>query len=112
MKANQINQVYIVYGEGDVWLDIGTQTIAIFSNKNVKIFELADRVQNIEDEKYKLLVKMDNRRRCTNPDNYNTDGTIKKQGSKKVFWYKSKRYIKLQNRLKELYRKQADIRKY
>lgn len=57
-------------------------------------------------------MKMDSSRRCTNTNNYNTDGTIKKQGNKKVFWYKSKRYIKLQNRLKELYRKQADIRKY
>lgn len=31
---------------------------------------------------------------------------------KKVIWNKSKHYIKYQNELKELYRKQADIRKY
>lgn len=106
MKANR------VYEEGDVGLDIGTQTIAICSNREVKIFELVDRVQNMEEEKRKLLMQMDRSRRCTNADNYNADGTIKKQGSKQVFWYKSKRYIKLQNRLKEFYRKQADIRKY
>ena len=47
-----------------------------------------------------------------NPDNFNVDGTIKKQGNKKVIWNKSNHYIKLQNELKELYRKQADIRKY
>ena len=55
---------------------------------------------------------MDRSRRATNPDNYNEDGAIKKQGNKKVIWNKSNHYIKYQNELKELYRKQADIRKY
>ena len=99
-------------GEGDVGIDIGTRTIAISSQSDVKILELADRVQNIENQKQKLLRKMDRSRRSTNPDNYNKDGTIKKQGNKKVVWNKSNHYIKYQNKLKELYRKQADIRKY
>lgn len=47
-----------------------------------------------------------------NPDNFNFDGTIKKQGNKKVKWVKSNRYIKYQNQFKEFYRKQVDIRKY
>ena len=55
---------------------------------------------------------MDRSRRSTNPENYNEDGTIKKHGNKKVIWNKSNHYIKYQNQLKELYRKQADIRKY
>lgn len=55
---------------------------------------------------------MDRSRRATNPDNYNEDGTIKKQGNKKMVWNKSNHYIKYQNKLKELYRKQADVRKY
>ena len=55
---------------------------------------------------------MDRSRRAMNPDNYHEDGTIKKQGNKKVIWKKSNHYIKYQNELKELYRKQADIRKY
>ena len=99
-------------GQGDVGLDIGTSTIAIASKSDVKIFELADRVQNIENQKKKLLREMDRSRRATNPDNYNEDGIIKKQGNKKVIWNKSNHYIKYQNELKELYRKQADIRKY
>ncbi|MBQ3513021.1 MAG: transposase [Lachnospiraceae bacterium] len=99
-------------GQGDVGLDIGTSTIAISSQSDVKILELADKVQNIENQKQKLLRKMDRSRRATNPNNYNEDGTIKKQGNKKVIWNKSKHYIKYQNELKELYRKQADIRKY
>lgn len=99
-------------GQGDVGLDIGTSTIAISSETDVKIFELADRVQNIENQKQKLLKKMDRSRKATNPNNYNADGTIKNQGNKKAVWNKSNHYIKYQNKLKELYRKQADIRKY
>lgn len=99
-------------GEGDVGLDIGTSTIAIASESEVKILELADKVQNIENEKRRLLRKMDRSRRATNPDNYNVDGTIKKQGSKKVVWNRSNHYKRCQYQLKELYRKQADVRKY
>ena len=99
-------------GEGDVGIDIGTSTIAYSSTTDVKILELADKVQNIENEKRRLLRKMDRSRRATNPNKYNEDGTIKKQGNKKVVWNKSNHYIKYQNELKELYRKQADVRKY
>lgn len=99
-------------GTGDVGLDIGTRTIAISSQSDVKILELADRIQNIEDQKKKLLRKIDRSRRATNPENYNEDGTIKKHGNKKVLWNQSNYCIKYQNELKELYRKQADIRKY
>ena len=99
-------------GNGDVGIDIGISTIAIASESDVKILELADRVQNMENQKQKLLRKMDRSRRATNPNNYHEDGTIKKQGNKKVVWKKSNHYMKYQNELKELYRKQADIRKY
>ena len=99
-------------GTGDVGLDIGTSTIAIASNTDVKIFELCDKVQNIENKKRLIQRKIDRSKRAMNPDNFNEDGTIKKQGNKKVTWVKSNHYIQLQNELKELYRKQADIRKY
>lgn len=99
-------------GNGDVGLDIGTSTIAIASVSDVKIIELADKVQNIENQKRRLLRKMDRSRRTTNPNNYNEDGTIKKQGNKKVVWNQSNHYLKYQKQLRELFRKQADIRKY
>lgn len=99
-------------GNGDVGLDIGTSTIAVSSKSDVKIFELADKVQNIENQKRKLLRKMDRSRRSMNPNNFNEDGTIKKQGNKKVKWVKSNHYLRYQHQLKELHRKQTDIRKY
>ena len=109
---NETGEVKHYIGEGDVGIDIGTSTIAYSSATDVKIIELADKVQDIEDEKRKLLRKMDRSQRAINPDNYNEDGTIKKQGNKKVVWNKSNHYIKYQNELKELHRKQAGVRKY
>ena len=112
IKADATGKTKHCIGEGDVGLDIGTSTIAVASQSDVKILELADRVQNIENQKQRLLRKIDRSRRFTNFNNYNADGTINKQGNKKLKWNKSSHYIKYQNELKELYRKQADIRKY
>lgn len=109
---NETGGVKHYIGDRDVGIDIGTSTIAYSSATDVKILELADKVQNIENQRCRLLRKMDRSRRATNPDNYNKDGTIKKQGNRKTVWNKSNHYIKYQNQLKELYRKQTDVRKY
>lgn len=109
---NETGEVKYYIREGDVGIDIGTSTLAYSSATDVKILELADKVQNIENEKRRILRKMDRSRRVTNQGNYNEDGTIRKQGNKKVVWNKSNHYLKYQNQLKELYRKQADVRKY
>lgn len=109
---NETGEVKHYIGEGDVGIDIGTSTIAYSSATDVKILELANKVQDIENEKRRLLRKMDRSRRVTNPNNYNEDGTVQKQGNKKMVWNKSNHYIKYQNKLKELYRKQSDVRKY
>jgi hypothetical protein len=112
LRVNKDGELKRNIGTGTVGLDIGTQTITIVNHTDVKLLELADRVQNIEDEKRRLLRCMDRSKRANNPDNYNDNGTIKKQGNKKIVWIKSNRYVKAQNKLKELYRKQADIREY
>lgn len=96
-------------GKGRVGIDIGTQTIAISSKYDVKLLELAPEVNNIEKEKRILLRKIDRQRRANNPNKYNKDGTIKR--GNKDRWIKSNKYIKTQNELRELQRKQADIRK-
>lgn len=112
-KINQnTGEVKHHIGNGDVGLDIGTSTIAISSMTDVKIFELADKVKNIEREKLLLQRKMSRSRFSTNPNNYNSDGTIKSQGNRKGKWIKSNHYIKYQKQLRELYRKQTAVRKY
>ncbi len=94
---------------GNIGLDIGTQTIGICSDKEVKLLELAPEVNNIEKEKRRLNRKLDRSRRSTNPNKYNENGTINTKD--KTRWIKSKHYIKTQNELKELQRKQKEIRK-
>lgn len=112
VKINKDGEIKRTLGSGVVGLDIGTQTLAIASDSNVKLIELADRVQNIENQKRLLQRYMDRSKRTNNPNNFNPDGTIKKQGRKKVKWIKSKGYLKAQSKVRELFRKQADIREY
>ena len=100
-----------IMGQGKIGLDIGPSTIAIVGNDITKLLPLADRVLNLEKEKRVIQRKMDRSRRATNPDNFNSDGTIKDQGSKKVIWHRSHRYLKNQDTLRNLFRKQAAIRK-
>lgn len=109
IKISTTGEIKNDMGYGDVGIDIGTQTIAYVSNYDCKLYELAPNVQNIESEKRKLLRFMDRSKRATNKDNFNSDGTIKR--GIKLEWNYSNKYIKAKNKLKDLYRKQADIRK-
>lgn len=96
-------------GKGAVGIDIGPQTIAYVSQDESALLELADRVKNIEREKRLLQRKMDRSRRAMNPENYASDGTIKR--GVKLTRNKSKRYLKLQRQLAYLQHYQADQRK-
>lgn len=96
-------------GSGAVGLDIGPQTLAYSAQSEAGLVELADQVQNIEQEKRRLQRKLDRSRRATNPDNYLDDGTIKR--GVKLTHNKSKRYRKTQNQLKYLQHCQAETRK-
>lgn len=99
----------VTLGVGQVGLDIGTQTLAISSDTDVKLIELADRVQNIENEKRRINRRLDRSRRATNPNKFNEDGTINRRNREK--WIKSNKYKKISLELRNLQRKQADIRK-
>lgn len=98
-------------GKGTVGVYIGINKLAAVSDTEVYYKPLSPILQELEDRKAELNRAMDRSRRAMNPDNYNEDGTIKKQGPRKVHWVKSNHYIKLQNELRELQRKQAQIRK-
>jgi len=105
-ETGEIN-LYIT--QGDVGIDIGTQTIAYCSNTEVKLLELCPEVKNIEGKKKVLQRKMDRSRRITNPNKFNDNGTIIKGNRDK--WVYSNRYIKIKNNLKCLQQKQTDLRK-
>lgn len=96
-------------GRGAVGLDIGPQTLAYCSASETNLLELADQVQNIEQEKRRLQRKLDRSRRAANPDNYNADGTIRR--GVKLTHNKSRRYLKVQKQLSYLQNRQAETRK-
>ena len=64
-------------GQGNVGIDIGMRTIAFSSKYDVKLLELCPEVENIEHQKLILQRKLDRQRRANNPNNYNSDGTIR-----------------------------------
>lgn len=99
----------IEYGKR-VGIDIGTSTVAIASEKEVKLLELAEQVKENQKKKTALQRKMDRSKRISNVDNFNRDGTIKK--GKKLSWNYSKNYKKMRQKVRELERKNAAIRKY
>ena len=96
-------------GQGEVGLDIGTQTIAIVSDNETKLLELAEGLNDIQKVKTILSRKLDRQRRANNPNKYNSDGTINTQNRDK--WIKSNNYIKTQNKLRDIQSKMARIRK-
>ena len=93
--------------ENRVGIDIGTSTVAVVSDNEVFMNELAT-IKTPYKKLRKLDRAMDRSRRSINPQNYNDNGTVKK-GFKK--WNYSNRYLKLKYKRKELFRKIASIRK-
>ena len=96
-------------GDGFVGIDIGTQTIAICSDKEVKLLELAPEINKTNDNIRLHQRKMDRSRRTTNPNKYNPNGTINRSNQEK--WFKSKHYQGIQKKLCGLQNKYQAIRK-
>lgn len=90
---------------GIIGIDIGPSTIAVDSENGSFIQELNCEVESIQDEIKTLNQKIDAFQRKNNPQNYNPDGTIKRNTkSFKKTWKKSKPQIKLEHKRKDLYR--------
>ena len=97
-------------GQGTIGCDIGTQSIAYTSAKEVGLKNLAERGTSIKKREAweaELLRRMDESRRAMNPENYNTDGTIRKG---KKTWKKSEHYKELQKKYKNISRIAAENR--
>ncbi|ARF14736.1 RNA-guided endonuclease TnpB family protein [Sporosarcina ureae] len=95
-------------GVGRVGIDIGTQTIAVVSETDAKLFLLAPNVIHLEREIRLLQRKLDRSRRATNPERYHPNGTIK---GVRIPWHESNTYQKVRWQLNELHRKMKAIRK-
>ena len=97
------------YGEGKptVGIDLSPSTLVAYSPETAVIEELASDSENIEADIRRLNRAIDRSYRATNPESYNENGTFRK-GCRLV---PSKRCQKLLAKRKELFRKQAAIRK-
>lgn len=100
-------------GKGLVSIDLGTNKIAVMTDKELKMFPLAPSCYAVDKEIVLVNRQMERIRRINDPQNYKEDGTIKK-GPK--HWHVKEKgkffhYKELCNRLAELERKQAAIRK-
>ena len=103
-KYNRDGKLRHRYGKGRIGADIGTQTIAYTSDTEVGLKNLAERgksIQTSERMERRMYRAMERSRRATNPENYNSDGTIKKERKKFVY---SKHYKKLKAKHRELCR--------
>lgn len=100
-------------GFGNVGIDIGVQTVAIVSSSSVFLLELADKINANHSRKKQLQQKMDRSKRYSNPSNYDKNGVIIRSPSgQRLRWEFSKKYRKYAGIVRNLERKNADIRKY
>lgn len=102
-------QFKVRLGKGRVGIDPGTQTMAVVSDEEALLRELAPGIEKLESEKRLILRKMDRSKRATNPNKFNPDKTYIKGNKDK--WVFSYNYIKLRNRLQDIQRKQAAKRR-
>jgi transposase len=103
-KRNKQNgEVRDPIGTGKVGLDIGTQTMAICSQTEVKLLELAPNIDRIDQEKRKMQRKLERQRRANNPHKYHEDGTINRGNRER--WVYSKRSNQTRQKLMEMERK-------
>lgn len=93
-------------GRGSVGIDIGTSTIAVSSEVQTELEELFPDEKRFERacEIARLNRSLERKRRATNPENYNEDGTIK---AGKKTWKYSPRYKRDLKNLSELKRKES-----
>lgn len=97
------------HGEGTVGIDIGPSTIAIVSDTKVKIEEIAQNVDSIEAEISRLDTKINEIKKLNNPNNYESDGKIKKGHHK---WIKTDEQLKLEKLRRWKFQKRHNLLDY
>ncbi|HEY9614787.1 transposase [Allocoleopsis sp.] len=95
-------------GQGNTGIDIGPSTIAVVSETDAHLQAFASELEFNTQHIRRLQRKMDRSRRANNPDNFNSNGTLKK-GSK--HWNSSKTYLKTRASKANLERKLTAHRK-
>jgi putative transposase len=95
-------------GTGTVGLDLGPSTLALVGEDMALLTPFCADLDPQAAAIRLLQRKLDRQRRANNPDNYNTDGTIK---AGKLTWNNSNRMQETRQQLAELHRQLAAQRK-
>jgi hypothetical protein len=99
-------------GSDIIGADLGPSTIALVPHEGDASLSLfCEELASDERELRRLQRKMERQRRAANPENYNEQGCIKKQGKKRLHWRNSKSYEKTRRRKAAKERKLAAHRK-
>ena len=91
---------------GVMGIDPGVSTMAVVSDTACILEELAPDADVYEKQIHKLEQHMDASKRISNPDNFNSDGTVKKRRDCKP-WVFSNSYEAARRKRKALYRKKS-----
>ena len=99
-------------GTDTIGADLGPSSIALVPREGeASLSVLCEELAPDEKQIRRLQRKMDRQRRAANPDNYDSQGRIKKVGKKKLVWKQSKGYEKIRRRKAEKERQLAANRK-
>ena len=99
-------------GHDIIGADLGPSTIALVPRAaEASLAVFCEELAPDEKEIRRLQRRMERQRRAANPENYDAQGPIKKQGKKKLHWKTSKGYEQTRRRKAEKERKLAAHRK-
>ena len=89
-------------------LDIGPSTYALYTEDTAELGQFCAGLDPLHRTLRSIQRKMDRSRRASNPENYNSDGTVRK-GNKR--WVTSDHYQRLKLQISEIHRRLAANRK-
>lgn len=112
VKLDENGEMLHPLGEGLVDIKLTSQEAIVTKDGVTTTFDLADRIQPLEDLKQEIDQAMTRSQIATNPERYNADGTTKTLVRNKSHkWKRSKKYKKLLLKKQSIEGKQANVRK-
>ena len=94
--------------QGVVGLDFGPSYVHIATPLHTESIQLSEKVDGQQKTIRVLKRKLDRQRRAMNPQNYSSDGTIKKSLKK---WIYSRGYLKTRRKIRDIERRKKETRK-
>ena len=99
-------------GQATIGLDLGPSTLAVVPRQGTpRLLVLAEALHLDARQQRRLQRRLDRQRRANNPQNYDEQGRIKRQGKQRLRWHESQGYRETRRRLAREARRLAAQRK-